>query len=99
VAEVNEAFRAAAREAPLQGVLDVLEEAWTSARIVGDPHSCLVDLPLTQRQGGLLSVAAWYDNEWAFALRLAEVAAFLAGREVRTAPVAQTAGANGQSFT
>ncbi len=99
VAEVNEAFRAAAREAPLQGVLDVLEEAWTSARIVGDPHSCLVDLPLTQRQGGLLSVAAWYDNEWAFALRLAEVAAFLAGREARTAPVAQTAGANGQSFT
>jgi glyceraldehyde 3-phosphate dehydrogenase len=66
--------------------MDVLEEAWTSARIVGDSHSSLIDLPLTQLQGGLLSVASWYDNEWAFAARLSEVAAFMANGQTRSTP-------------
>jgi len=58
-------------------VMDVLEEEWTSARIVGDPHSSIVDLPLTVKQGELLSIATWYDNEWGFTSRLAEVAQFI----------------------
>jgi glyceraldehyde 3-phosphate dehydrogenase len=77
VEEVNNAFRKAAGEAPLKGVMDVLEEAWASSRIVGDPHSSIIDLPLTMRQGGILSMAAWYDNEWGFSNRLAEVAAYM----------------------
>jgi glyceraldehyde 3-phosphate dehydrogenase len=81
VEEVNNAFRKAAGESPLLGVMDVLEEAWSSARIVGDSHSSIIDLPLTQRQGGLLSIASWYDNEWAFANRLAEVAAYMASNQ------------------
>jgi glyceraldehyde 3-phosphate dehydrogenase len=56
----------------------VLDEEWASSRIVGDPHSSIVDLPLTAVQGGLLSVAAWYDNEMGYAARLAETAARLA---------------------
>lgn len=80
VMEVNEAFRKAATEGPLKGVLDVLEGEWASSRIVADPHSSIVDLPLTAQEGKLLSVATWYDNEWGFANRLAEVAAFLAER-------------------
>lgn len=73
---VNEAFRQAAKQPPLQGVLDVLEGEWASARIVGDPHSSIVDLPLTMLQGDhFLSVAAWYDNEFGFTARLAEMAA------------------------
>ena len=75
--EVNEAFRKAAADGPLKGVMDVLEEEWTSARIVGDPHSSIVDLPLTVKQGELLSIATWYDNEWGFTSRLAEVAQFI----------------------
>ena len=75
--EVNNAFRKAA-SGELKGVLDVLEEEWTSARIVGDPHSSLIDLPLTIKQGNLLSIASWYDNEWGFANRLAEVADYIA---------------------
>jgi len=75
--EVNEAFRKAAADGPLKGVMDVLEEEWTSARIVGDPHSSIVDLPLTVKQGKLLSIATWYDNEWGFTSRLAEVAQFI----------------------
>jgi glyceraldehyde 3-phosphate dehydrogenase len=78
VAEVNDAFRRSAAEGSLRGVLGVLEEAWPSARVIGESHSSLIDLPLTAREGELLSVATWYDNEWGFATRLAEVAAFLA---------------------
>ncbi|AEI40588.1 type I glyceraldehyde-3-phosphate dehydrogenase [Paenibacillus mucilaginosus] len=77
--EVNDLFRQAASEGELKGVLDVLEGEWASSRIVGDSHSSIIDLPLTQKQGEILSVAAWYDNEWGYASRLAEVAAFLAG--------------------
>lgn len=76
--EINDMFRSAAHEGELKGVLDVLEGEWASSRIVADPHSSIIDLPLTQVQGELLSVAAWYDNEWGYASRLAEVAAFLA---------------------
>jgi glyceraldehyde 3-phosphate dehydrogenase len=75
---VNDAFRKAAGEAPLKGVMGILEDEWASSRILGDPHSSIVDLPLTAVQGDLLSVAAWYDNEMGYATRLAEVAAFLA---------------------
>ncbi|MCS6882393.1 MAG: glyceraldehyde 3-phosphate dehydrogenase NAD-binding domain-containing protein [Oscillochloridaceae bacterium] len=77
VEAVNDAFRKAASEAPLKGIMDVLEDEWASSRIVGDSHSSIVDLPLTQMQGDLLSVAAWYDNEWGYSARLAEMAAFL----------------------
>lgn len=80
VEEVNDAFRKAAAEGELSGVLDVLEDEWSSARIVGDTHSALMDLPLTLKQGDLLSIASWYDNEWGFSNRLAEVTQFIASK-------------------
>ena len=77
--EVRKAFRAAASGASLKGIMDVLEDEWTSARIVGDSHSSIVDLPLvTVMDGTLVSVAAWYDNEMGFSTRLAQTAARLA---------------------
>jgi glyceraldehyde 3-phosphate dehydrogenase len=77
--EVNDAFRQAASEAPLRGIMDVLEEEWASSRILGETHSSLVDLPLTQVLGGrLLTVAAWYDNEMGYSTRLAEMARAIA---------------------
>jgi glyceraldehyde 3-phosphate dehydrogenase len=75
---VNDAFRKAAAEGSLKGIMGVLEEEWASSRILGDPHSSIVDLPLTAVQEGLLSVAAWYDNEMGYSTRLAETAAMLA---------------------
>jgi glyceraldehyde 3-phosphate dehydrogenase len=78
VESMNDAFRKAASQAPLKGIMGVLEDEWSSSRIVGDSHSSIVDLPLTQMQGDLLSVAAWYDNEWGYTSRLAETAAMLA---------------------
>ncbi|MCY9665665.1 aldehyde dehydrogenase [Paenibacillus alginolyticus] len=80
VQQVNDIFRSAAKDGQLKGVLDVLEGEWASSRIVGDPHSSIIDLPLTQLQGEILSVATWYDNEWGYASRLAEVAAYLVNK-------------------
>lgn len=78
--EIKNVFRNAAMTQPLKGVMSVLEDEWASARIVGDPHSSIVDLPLTQvLDGSLVSVAAWYDNEMGYSNRLAETAARLAG--------------------
>jgi glyceraldehyde 3-phosphate dehydrogenase len=78
VEEVNDAFRKAAAVPPLKGVMGVLEDEWASSRIVGDPHSSIVDLQLTAVQEELLSVAAWYDNEMGYSTRLAETAAQIA---------------------
>jgi glyceraldehyde 3-phosphate dehydrogenase len=78
VEEVNDAFRKAAAVPPLKGVMGVLEDGWASSRIVGDPHSSIIDLPLTTVQEELLSVAAWYDNEMGYSARLAETAAQIA---------------------
>jgi glyceraldehyde 3-phosphate dehydrogenase len=76
--EVNNCFRQAASSGPLKGVMGVLEGEWASSRIVGDALSSIIDLPLMAVQEGMLSVAAWYDNEMGYATRLAETAAFLA---------------------
>jgi len=78
--EVKEAFLKAAATVPLKGVMGILEDEWASARIVGDSHSSIIDLPLVQvLDGTLVSVAAWYDNEMGYSVRLAETAAHLSG--------------------
>jgi glyceraldehyde 3-phosphate dehydrogenase len=76
-AGLNEAFSAAA-SGPLRGIMGIVHDGFASARIVGDTASAVVDLPLTAVSGGdLVSVAAWYDNEAGYAMRLAETAALL----------------------
>ncbi len=77
--QIRQAFRDAASKAPMKGVMDVLEQEWPSARIVGDPHASIVDLPLVQvLNGTLVSVAAWYDNEYGYAASLAGMAQHMA---------------------
>ena len=77
--EIRQAFRDAASNGPLKGVMDVLEQEWASSRIVGDPHTSIIDLPLIQvLDGTLVSVAAWYDNEYGYSARLAGMAAYMA---------------------
>jgi glyceraldehyde 3-phosphate dehydrogenase len=81
VDDVRAAFREVAAHGPLEGIMGVLEEEFASSRVVGDSHSSLIDLPLTQVMSGtLVSVAAWYDNEMGYATRLAETARYLADR-------------------
>lgn len=78
---VREAFREAAG-GPLDGWLGVSEEELVSADFIGDPRSAVVDLPLVRVvSGGLVRVAAWYDNEWGYAHRLADLLELIARRE------------------
>lgn len=75
VGGINDAFRGATQEFP-PGVLAVSEEPLVSADFIHAPHSAAVDLTQTRAQGNLARVSAWYDNEWGFALRMLDVAAF-----------------------
>jgi glyceraldehyde 3-phosphate dehydrogenase len=76
----NAAFRAAA-EGPLKGLLDYSEEPLVSRDFKGDDHSSIVDGALTLVTGDrLLKVVAWYDNEWGYSCRVADLAAFIGAR-------------------
>lgn len=73
--QVQNAFRQAATEPCLQGIMGILEDEWASSRIVGESMSSLIDLPLVQvLDDRMVSVAAWYDNEMGYSTRLAEAA-------------------------
>jgi glyceraldehyde 3-phosphate dehydrogenase len=75
---VAEAFRAAER-GPLAGILGTTDEELVSSDVIGDPRSAVVDLPLLSLAGDrLLRVVAWYDNEWGYTNRLAELLSRLA---------------------
>jgi len=75
VEEINEVFKKATEDPKLRGVLAVTEEELVSKDFVGNPHSCIVDLPLTDVVcGNMIKVVAWYDNEWGYSNRLVELA-------------------------
>jgi glyceraldehyde 3-phosphate dehydrogenase len=73
VDEVNRAFRAASESGPLSAVLEYSEEPIVSTDIVGSPASCTFDAPLTMAMGSLVKVMGWYDNEWGYSNRLADL--------------------------
>ena len=70
---VNEAFGEAAR-GPLAGIVRYSTDPIVSRDIIGDPASCVFDAPLTQAAGTLVKVFGWYDNEWGYTSRLADLA-------------------------
>lgn len=75
VMEVNEHLRLAAASAPLEGILGYEERPLVSSDYAGDPRSGIVDAASTRvTDGRLVKVLAWYDNEWGYANRLAELA-------------------------
>lgn len=76
VDEVNQAFRDACEQPYYQGVLDCVDDPVVSSDLKGNSHSAIVDTGLTQVTGGnMVKVIAWYDNEWGYSNRLAELAA------------------------
>ena len=80
VEQVNAAFRAAA-EGDLKGVLAYSEEPLVSVDFKGNPHSSIVDGPLTKcLAGNMIKVVAWYDNEWGYSSRVLDVASFIGDR-------------------
>jgi glyceraldehyde 3-phosphate dehydrogenase len=74
VEEVNAALRDAA-DGPLAGILGYTEDPIVSTDIIGDDRSSLVDGSLTMVNGSTAKIISWYDNEWAYACRLVELAA------------------------
>lgn len=77
--ELNQAFKEAAKNPKFKNVLAVTEDPIVSTDLIGDPHSSIVDLSLTQVvDGDLVKVIAWYDNEWGYACRLVEMVKIVA---------------------
>jgi glyceraldehyde 3-phosphate dehydrogenase len=80
VDEVNALFAAAA-EGPLKGILGHETRPLVSSDFTNDPRSAIIDAPSTMVTGGTqVKVYAWYDNEWGYACRLADITRMVAGR-------------------
>jgi len=80
VEAVNNAMREAAN-GPLEGVLQYLTEPLVSIDLMGNPHSCVFDAPLTRTQGdNVVKTLAWYDNEWGYSSRLLALASYVGAR-------------------
>jgi glyceraldehyde 3-phosphate dehydrogenase len=78
--EINEAFKAAAAGS-LKGILGVSDEPLVSVDYIGNPNSCTIDALSTAAVGdGFVKVVGWYDNEWGYSSRTADLANFIAGK-------------------
>ncbi len=81
--EVNQAMQAAAGDG-LKGILEFSTEPLVSVDIIGNPHSCIFDAEQTAVNGNLLKVVGWYDNEYGYSCRSADMIA-LVGEHIRSA--------------
>jgi len=72
VDEINAAVAEAAAGA-LSGIVQYSEDPLVSSDVIGNPHSCVFDAPLTQVQGNLVRVVGWYDNEWGYSNRVVDL--------------------------
>jgi glyceraldehyde 3-phosphate dehydrogenase len=78
VDKVNSAFQAAAAAGPMQGILGYSEVPLVSSDYKGDPRSAIVDGLETKVIGSTAKVIAWYDNEWAYSMRLVDLCLMIA---------------------
>jgi glyceraldehyde 3-phosphate dehydrogenase len=80
VEELNDAFRAAA-EGPMKGILGVSDDPLVSSDFRGDSRSSIIDGASTMvLDGTMVKVIAWYDNEWGYSCRVADLVGFVAAR-------------------
>src|SRR5947207_44649 len=78
---VNEAFKQAAADGALQGIIRYTEEELVSSDFIGDPASCIVDAKTTNViDGTLVTVQGWYDNEWGYASRCVDMLRYMGQR-------------------
>jgi glyceraldehyde 3-phosphate dehydrogenase len=79
--QLRQDYRDAAAGA-LKGILQAVDEPLVSIDFKGDPHSSSVDLPFTlvlgKEQNNFAKIVAWYDNEWGYSVRTADLAALMA---------------------
>jgi glyceraldehyde 3-phosphate dehydrogenase len=75
VEQINNAYIKAAKQKRWKDILTVTDEPIVSSDIIGNPHSSIIDLSMTKViDGDLVKVLSWYDNEWGYSHRLAEMA-------------------------
>ncbi len=77
--EINAAFKKAADEGSLKGILDYTEEPIVSVDVIGNPHAAIVDGLSTFALGELVKVMAWYDNEYGYSVQLLRMMRMMAG--------------------
>ena len=77
--EVNAALRDAAA-GDQRGVLDVVDLPLVSSDYIGNPYSSIADAQLTQVRGDLVKTVLWYDNEWGYSCRVADLAYYMSRR-------------------
>ncbi len=78
--ELVKFFERIAKDKYYEDIIGVTNEELVSSDFIGDPHSCIVDLPLIDVVGGnMVKVVAWYDNEWGYSNRLVELATDFGG--------------------
>jgi len=80
VDEINGAYRAAAAEGRLQGILQYNDDPIVSSDVVHNAHSSIFDAGLTNVSGSLVKVSSWYDNEWGYSNRLVDLTEYVAER-------------------
>ncbi len=80
VEEVNDAFKAAAADPRLAGILTYTEDPIVSSDIVTDPASAIFDSGLTKVMGNQVKVIGWYDNEWGYSNRLVDLTSLVASK-------------------
>ena len=90
--QLNDAFRAAAT-GKMQGILGVTDEPLVSMDFKGDSRSSIVDGRSTMVLGNLVKIIAWYDNEWGYSCRIADLTAYVADRLPSRARAMETASA------
>lgn len=78
--EINFVFKKASQQKGLKGILGIEDAALVSSDYKGNSFSAIVDAGLTMAQDDLVKIVAWYDNEWAYACRLAEFAKYIGKR-------------------
>ncbi|MGN6127558.1 MAG: type I glyceraldehyde-3-phosphate dehydrogenase [Humibacter sp.] len=80
VDQINAAYKAAASEGRLKGILEYNSDPIVSTDIVRNPHSSIFDSLLTNVSGNLVKVSSWYDNEWGYSNRLVDFTEYVAER-------------------
>jgi len=72
VKKINESFKKASKK-EMKGIIEYSEENLVSSDILGNPHSAIIDSLMTKAEGNLVKIFAWYDNEYGYASRVADV--------------------------
>jgi glyceraldehyde 3-phosphate dehydrogenase len=82
IEQINEAYIAASNGS-MKGILDFNDEPLVSSDYRGNPHSCIIDgLSTMVMENRMVKVMGWYDNEWGYSCRTADLAALMAEKGI-----------------